>query len=148
LKLRFQNAIIVLRNDVIPSEYANMISRIKKTALIIEDEPIFRLNYKIVLEKHGWQVIEAHTGAKGLEMVQSTKPDIVLLDLILPEMNGYEVLKRIRILFSKLPVIVFSVMSTETDMNRAYQLGADHYIIKGLESPMAILHKIDSLIFK
>jgi DNA-binding response OmpR family regulator len=123
-----------------------MTSKIQKTALIIEDEPIFRLNYKIVLEKHGWRVIETHNGSKGLEMVQSAKPDIVLLDLILPEMNGYEVLKKIRMLFSRMPVIVFSVMSTETDMKRAYQLGADHYIIKGMESPMAILHKIDSLI--
>ena len=123
-----------------------MPSKKQKAVLIIEDEPIFRLNYRVVFEKHGWKVMEAHAGSQGIDMMQSEKPDIVLLDLILPEMNGYDVLKKIRVLNPKLPVIVFSVMSAETDMNRAFKLGANDYVIKGMESPTAILQKIDKLI--
>lgn len=116
------------------------------TVLIIEDEPIFRLNYRTVIEGKGYHVIEAHTGQKGLDLMKSQNPDLVLLDLILPEVNGYEVLKKIREIDVEMPVIVFSVMSSETDMKRAYDLGANAYVIKGMESPTAILEKMNVLL--
>lgn len=116
------------------------------TVLIIEDEPIFRLNYRTVIEGKGYHVIEAHTGQKGLQLMESQNPDLVLLDLILPEVNGYEVLKKIREVNTKIPVIVFSVMSSETDMKRAFDLGANDYIIKGMEAPTAILEKMSVLL--
>jgi len=117
-----------------------------KKVLIIEDEPIFRLNYRTVLEQRGFIVAEADNGQEGLNRVESESPDIVLLDLILPEVNGYEVLKKIRETKPQIPIIVFSVLSAEMDMRRAFELGANNYVVKGIESPLAILDKIDSLI--
>ncbi len=117
-----------------------------KTILIIEDEPIFRMNYRTVIINHGYRVNEAGTGQQGLQLLEAEKPDAVLLDLILPEVNGYEVLKKIREVYPKLPIIIFSVMGAEADMKRAFELGADDYVIKGMESPTAILEKLDALI--
>ncbi|MBN2104419.1 response regulator [bacterium] len=116
-----------------------------KKVLIVEDEPIFRMNYRTVLEEKGYSVIEASTGQQGLHMITSDPPDIVLLDLILPEVNGYEVLKRIRETNSEIPIIVFSVLSGEMDMKRAFELGAQDYVIKGAELPISILDKIEAL---
>jgi len=104
------------------------------------------MNYRTVLEEKGFMVQEADTGQKGLQMLASEAPDFILLDLILPEVNGYEILKRIRETHPAIPVIVFSVLSGEMDRKRALELGARAYVIKGAESPTAILEKIDMLI--
>ena len=117
-----------------------------KTILIIEDEPIFRINYGTVLTNQGCTVREAHNGRDGIQMMESLNPDAILLDLILPEINGYEVLKKIREMRPDIPVIVFSVLATETDMNRAYELGANAYVVKGMESPTAILEKLEAVL--
>ena len=66
------------------------------TILIVEDESVFRLIYRGVLEKEGYHVLEAENGLIGWELVKKKKPDLVLLDLILPELSGYEVLKKIK----------------------------------------------------
>ena len=71
--------------------------------IIVEDEPVFRLIYKGVLENAGYTVIEAEDGVKGLEMIKKERPDVVLLDLILPRMGGYEVLKNLRDLPNRSP---------------------------------------------
>jgi two-component system KDP operon response regulator KdpE len=116
------------------------------TILIIEDEPIFRINYRTVLTQQGYTVKEAHNGRDGIQMLATLKPDVILLDLILPEINGYEVLKKIRELKPSIPVIVFSVLATESERNRAYALGANDYVVKGMESPTAILEKITAVL--
>jgi DNA-binding NarL/FixJ family response regulator len=116
------------------------------TVLIIEDEPIFRINYRTVLTNQGYTVKEAQTGRDGIRMMESVNPDVILLDLILPEINGYEVLKKIKEVQPNIPVIVFSVLATESDRNRAYELGANHYVVKGMESPTAILEKIKTVL--
>ena len=116
------------------------------TVLIIEDEPIFRINYRTVLTNQGYTVKEAQTGRDGIRMMESVNPDVILLDLILPEINGYEVLKKIKEVQPNIPVIVFSVLATESDRNRAYELGANHYVVKGMESPTAILEKIKAVL--
>lgn len=117
-----------------------------KTVLIIEDEPIFRINYRTVLVNQGFTVQEAYDGREGIQMLESLNPDVILLDLILPEINGYEVLKKIREVRPDIPVIVFSVLATEPDKNRAYELGADDYVVKGMESPTTILEKIEAVL--
>ena len=116
------------------------------TVLIIEDEPIFRINYRTVLTNQGYTVKEAQTGRDGIRMMESVNPDVILLDLILPEINGYKVLKKIKEVQPNIPVIVFSVLATESDRNRAYELGANHYVVKGMESPTAILEKIKTVL--
>lgn len=74
-------------------------------------------------------VVSTDLGEKGLEMVEAERPDIVILDLGLPDISGFEVLKQIR-LFSTVPIIVMSVMGEEEDVVRGLELGADEYVIK------------------
>jgi len=120
----------------------------KARILIIEDEPGFRLIYRSVLEAHGYGVMEAQNGSQGLEMVKKEKPDLVLLDLILPEMNGYKVLQKIREdkEIKHTPVIVFSVLGSDKDIQKGKEAGADDYRIKGENSPETILEKISTLL--
>ncbi len=120
------------------------------TILIIEDEHVFRMIYRGVLENAGFTVLEAENGKKGWDIVREKKPDLVLLDLILPEMNGYEVLKRIRQdpVTKDIPIIVFSVMGADENIQKALDLGANYFKIKGANSPSDILEQIDKILKK
>jgi two-component system KDP operon response regulator KdpE len=75
------------------------------------------------------QVISTHSGRKGVDLVESEQPDIVILDLGLPDINGFEVLRRIR-LFSQVPIIILTVRAEETDIIKGLEWGADDYILK------------------
>ena len=120
------------------------------TILIIEDEPVFRLIYRGVLKNAGYTVLEAVDGVSGWETVRTQKPDLVLLDLILPRMSGHEVLHNIRATEAtkKIPVIVFSVMGQEKDVEKTMAMGANDHRLKGMESPDKILNLIRDLLKK
>ena len=75
------------------------------------------------------KIVWTHLGGEGSELVKSTAPDLVVLDLGLPDMSGYDVLKSIRS-FSKVPLIVLTARNEEVDVVRAFELGADDYIVK------------------
>lgn len=109
----------------------------QNTILIIEDEPVFRLIYRGVLQNSGYKVLEAGDGLAGWNMVKEQKPDLVLLDLILPKMSGHEVLHNIRSDASTkdIPVVIFSVMGQEKDVERSFALGANEHRLKGMEAP-------------
>lgn len=99
--------------------------------LIIDDEPDVTRAVKltITIQEPDWQVLEAHSGEQGLELVGRQSPDLVLLDLAMPNMHGLDVLRQIR-LFSNVPVIILSVKDDELDKVRGLELGADDYIVK------------------
>ncbi len=120
------------------------------TILLVEDEPVFRLIYRGVLQNAGYTVIEAPDGQTGWEMIRERKPDLVLLDLILPRMSGHEVLHNIRSDASTrdIPVVIFSVMGQEKDVERSFALGANEHRMKGMESPMRILSLIQEILNK
>jgi CheY-like chemotaxis protein len=120
------------------------------TILLVEDEPVFRLIYRGVLQNAGYTVIEAPDGQTGWEMIRQQKPDLVLLDLILPRMSGHEVLHNIRsdAETRNIPVVIFSVMGQEKDVERSFALGANEHRMKGMESPMKILGLIQELLNK
>ena len=120
------------------------------TILIVEDESVFRLIYRGVLEKEGYQVLEAENGLTAWDLVKKKKPDLVLLDLILPELSGYEVLKKIRTNeeTKEIPVIIFSVLGAGEDIQKALDLGANYYRVKGSNSPSEILNYINKLLDK
>ncbi len=122
----------------------------KGTILIVEDEPVFRLIYRGVFEHDGYEVLEAQDGEAGWQMAVEKKPDLVLLDLILPKASGYEVLERIRKEESikTMPVVIFSIMGAEKDIQKALDLGADFYRVKGANSPRDILVEINSMFDK
>jgi CheY-like chemotaxis protein len=120
------------------------------TILVVEDEHVFRMIYRGVLENAGFEVLEAENGKKGWDIVREKKPNLVLLDLILPEMSGYEVLEKIRKdpATKDIPVIVFSVMGAEENIQKALDLGANYFKIKGANSPSDILDQIDKILSK
>lgn len=99
--------------------------------LIIDDEPdVTRaVTLTITVQEPEWQVISAHQGETGLDLVDTAAPDLVLLDLSMPGMHGFEVLEQIR-LFSDVPVIILTVQDDELDKVRGLELGADDYIVK------------------
>jgi two-component system KDP operon response regulator KdpE len=95
----------------------------------VEDDPQIRRFLRTGLESHGFDVHEAETGAAGVAEAANRQPDIVILDLGLPDMDGVEVVKKIRE-WSALPVIVLSARATETDKVAALDAGADDYLTK------------------
>lgn len=97
--------------------------------LIIDDEPQIRRLLLLTLEGSGLKVTQASTGEEGTIRVRTDNPDLVILDLGLPDMDGIEVLKEIR-RTSRLPVIILSVRSSESDIIAALDLGADDYLTK------------------
>ena len=102
-----------------------------KRILIIDDEPDVRraVRLTIQLQEPAWEVFEAENGDAGLLMVESDHPDLVLLDLLMPGMSGFETLEQLR-LFSDVPVIILTVRDDELDKVRGLELGADDYIVK------------------
>ncbi len=102
--------------------------------LVIDDEPSIRKLLKTALELNGYEVAGAASGSDGLRSVIDEKPDVVLLDLGLPDMSGIDVLKRLRE-WSKLPIIVLTVNDSDEDKVRALDSGADDYLTKPFSTP-------------
>lgn len=121
-----------------------------KTILIVEDEPGFRRTYSDLFTHYGHTVIEAENGLKGWEAIQAKVPDLVLLDLVMPEMTGYELLDKLKQHpeYAKLPIIIFSVLGEQTDIQKALELGASDYIVKGFYSPQEVLGKVGKFLAK
>jgi two-component system KDP operon response regulator KdpE len=99
--------------------------------LIIEDDPEI-VEYISIAFEVGWpsvKLITCHHGNKGLELVEKESPDLIILDLGLPDIDGYEVLKQIR-LFSTVPIIIITVRGSEADIVRGLERGANEYLVK------------------
>ncbi|PIR34516.1 MAG: DNA-binding response regulator [Alphaproteobacteria bacterium CG11_big_fil_rev_8_21_14_0_20_44_7] len=109
----------------------------KNTILIIDDEPQIRKFLRITLEADGFKTEEAENGAQGIRMASSIKPDLVLLDLGLPDMDGTEVIPHIRD-WSQLPIIVVSVRDQDKDVVQALDLGADDFMSKPFSADVLI----------
>jgi two-component system, OmpR family, KDP operon response regulator KdpE len=99
------------------------------TALVIDDERPIRRLLRVLLQVQGYQVHEAETGELGLQLAASRRPDVILLDLGLPDMDGLTVLKRLRE-WTRTPVLVLTVRDRETDKVAALDNGADDYVTK------------------
>src|SRR3990170_8410813 len=97
--------------------------------LIIDDEAQIRKLLTITLQSNDYKISEAATGKEGLKLVATHPPDLVLLDLGLPDENGHDVLRHLREWFSN-PIIIISVQSGEEDIVKALDNGADDYLIK------------------
>lgn len=97
--------------------------------LVIEDDPQIRKFLTITLTSHDYAVIPAETGGEGIRLATSVKPEAVLLDLGLPDMDGTEVIGSLR-QWSKLPIIVLSVRNKEEEKVKAFDLGANDYVTK------------------
>jgi len=102
----------------------------KKTILVVEDEPHIVLGLKDSLEFEGFRVITASKGRDGVALARAENPDAVVLDLMLPDINGYAVCEDIRRWNTLVPIIMLTARSQETDKIRGLDAGADDYITK------------------
>jgi two-component system KDP operon response regulator KdpE len=97
--------------------------------LVADDEPQIRRFLRLGLESHGYAVLEAETAEAALRAAVTGQPELVVLDLGLPDREGFEVLRALRE-WSRVPVLVLSVRSREDEKVRAFELGADDYVVK------------------
>lgn len=102
----------------------------KKKILIIEDEPFIVMGLKDSLEFEGYNVISTDKGKQGVEILQREKPSCIILDLMLPDINGYMVCEEMRKIEPHVPIIILSARSQESDKIRGLEAGADDYVTK------------------
>lgn len=112
----------------------------KPTILIAEDDADIRELLRLYLEGEGYEVVEAENGAIALQRVQDNKPDMAILDIMMPEMNGYEVIKELR-KDSNIPILILSAKSEDNDKILGLNLGADDYVQKPF-NPMEIIARV------
>lgn len=106
---------------------------LKETILIIEDEPQIRRLLAITLESNDYKVLQASTGKEGILLAANHSPDLILLDIGLPDVSGHEVLKELRLWFNK-SIIMLSVQNSENDIVSALDNGATDYLSKPFRS--------------
>ncbi len=98
--------------------------------LLVEDDPALALGLRDTMEFEGFRVIHTKRGTAAVEMVRSLQPDIIVLDLMLPDINGYEVCRQVREFSVSTPIIMLTARSQETDKIRGFDVGADDYLTK------------------
>src|SRR5215831_8919401 len=98
--------------------------------LLIEDNRDYAATLASNLERDGHEVSVASTGTAGLDDAKASRPDLIVLDLMLPAMNGYSVLQRLRDEGRETPVLIMTARGTEEEKLRGFDLGADDYIVK------------------
>jgi two-component system alkaline phosphatase synthesis response regulator PhoP len=117
---------------------------VKQRILVVDDEPAILELVSFNLKKDGYEVVTAADGKSALEMFMKEKPDLVVLDLMIPEPDGYEVCKRIRAQ-SAVPVIMLTARGEEQDRIRGLDLGADDYVVKPF-SPRELLARVRAVL--
>lgn len=119
-----------------------------KQVMIIEDDHFLSSLVKARLEKDGLSVIQAFDGNQAIEMLRTAIPNLVMLDLIMPKVNGFEVLKTISLTpgLEKIPVVIVSNLAQDSDIEKAKELGAKEYFVKVKISIDDLVAKIKSLV--
>lgn len=102
----------------------------KRTIVVVEDEEAIRRGVADALRIAGYEVVEAADGVAGLQAARGAGVSLVLLDLLMPKMDGFEVLRELRISHPALPVIILTARGSEDDRVRGLRIGADDYVIK------------------
>ncbi|MBW6441272.1 response regulator [Patescibacteria group bacterium] len=120
-----------------------------KKIVLIEDEEILANLLKEKLEKCGFEVLVASDGEEGLEMLKKGKPDLVLLDIVMPKMGGFEVMEEMNKIpelnLKVLPVIVVSNSGQPVEVDRALKLGIRDYLIKTQFDPQEVIDKVNKV---
>lgn len=115
----------------------------KFRVLIVDDEPRIVKFLQLKLESSGYETLTASNALEAIEQSQSEEPDLIILDLILPDMDGFETLKQIRSM-SSVPVIILSAREASTDKVKGLELGADDYLAKPF-SPNEVIARIEAI---
>ena len=114
------------------------------TILIVDDEETIREMYRMKFMRDGFQVLTARNGKEALALTTEKKPDLILLDILMPVMDGYEFLKELRKKGAHVPVIVLSNLDQESEEAKSCALGASGYMVKAHVTPGEVLLKAKS----
>lgn len=116
--------------------------------LFVEDDPTLQKTLTLALEKEGYKVAQALDGEIGLRLAKESKPDLILLDIILPKYDGFEVLGELKkdAATKAIPVIVLTNLETSEDIQKALALGATTYLVKANYDLKEVLEKIKNSI--
>jgi len=119
-----------------------------KKILIIEDDPFLSEMYAAKFSQSGFQVETASDGKNGLEKIKTSGPDLILLDIVLPKMDGFEVLKKVKenSQLKKIPIILLTNLGQKDEVEKGLALGADEYIIKAHFTPTAVVAKVKEIL--
>ncbi len=117
-----------------------------KTILFIEDEEALQKSISVMLKKDGYEVLSAMDGETAVKYAKEKEYDLVLLDLILPKLNGFEILKELKSDEKKkdIPVLIVTNLETSADIQKALDLGATNYLVKSNYNLDEIIKKIKS----
>ncbi|OGY44371.1 MAG: hypothetical protein A3B89_02010 [Candidatus Buchananbacteria bacterium RIFCSPHIGHO2_02_FULL_40_13] len=120
----------------------------KIKALLVEDDPMILEMYKARMQDEGWEVFSTDRGSEAVELAKKEKPHIVLLDIILPETDGFSVLQKLRAetATKNIPVLMLTNLGQESDQNRGQELGIEGYFIKSQHTPADVIAKIRGLV--
>ena len=131
---------MVLRYDI------NMPEELKRI-MIIEDDTFLSSLMKVRLEKEGFTVIQAFDGEEAIELLKTERPNLFILDLIMPKVMGFEVLQTISMIpeLEKTPVIILSNLAQDSDIQKAKEFGAKEYFVKVKISIDDVINKIKAL---
>lgn len=115
-----------------------------QTILIIEDEPILQKALSVALQQAGYEIKSALEGETGLKLAKEIKPNLILLDLILPKMDGFEILSELKKDESvkDIPVIILTNLESSQDIERALVLGAKTYLVKANYDLKDVIQKV------
>ncbi|HHE76681.1 MAG TPA: response regulator [Candidatus Parcubacteria bacterium] len=116
-----------------------------KKILFVEDEPSLQKTLGDVLEQNGYEVISAFDGESGLEKAKSEKPDLILLDIVLPKMDGLKVLEKLKSDedMKATPVIILTNLERMDEINKAIEMGANAYLVKAQYTMSEVIDKIN-----
>ncbi|MFH0804979.1 MAG: response regulator [Patescibacteria group bacterium] len=119
-------------------------SKYKTKILLVEDDKMLADMYITKFSKEGLEVVRAEDGAKGLEMAKRDKPDLVLLDIIMPKLDGFAVLRELKKdpTMGSTHILLLTNLGQSEDVEKGRQLGADDYFIKANHTPAEIVEKV------
>ena len=122
----------------------------KASVLIIEDDSYISDMYRIKLESENFEVTTAEDGIAGLKILRKQKPDIVLLDIVMPKVDGFNILKTIKRNpeLKEIPIVLLTNLSQKENVERGFELGADSYIIKAHFTPSEVVEKVKDILKK
>jgi len=110
-----------------------------KTILTIDDDAAITELLSMLLQTHGYEVLTANSGESGVRVIEDKKPDVVILDLMMPGMDGWQVCKETR-KFSNVPILVLSALDDPSMIASALDAGADDYLVKPVSSNILVAH--------
>ncbi len=120
----------------------------KVKIVLVEDDPFLANMYVSKLEASDFTIMHEEDGRKGFDLIMKEKPDLILLDILLPGVDGFEVLKKLKkdVKLKEIPVILLTNLGQKNDVEKGLDLGADDYLIKAHFTPSEVIAKIKKVI--